>query len=481
MSMPLWRHAAGPILPTTCAAALAITLAGCAHQPRWPEPEKQAMAALGLPADQSQLLTLTIVRDADVAADVATSHEQTSSKSAADHLPLAQAIEDTLRHSPAIRQALWDVKIAQAQAHQARLLPNPVVSVMLRWPEGGGQPSVEAGIAGELLSLLKMPAQIGEADAQLRAASAAAVTVVLDEIATTQTLYAQLQAGQAVHDVLTRQHELAQEMTKLAQSQLDAGQASRLTVTTLQASALQLHIDLQQQRVDIRQLELALARQLGRPAAQATWSLDDWSSPAAPAQADEASWVRAALAHRPEIQQAIATLEARGAQLSSAGMTWLSGEVGVEAEREDGNWSIGPSAAMALPIFDWGQASKHEARAQQQQAAWALIDTRRKIIQEVRQAHASWRARLDMLRSVDEQLMPLLDSQQMLTQQAFRAGQEDVTAVLLSGQNQQTASLGRIQWQLQTQLALIALQRAAGGAGVNPSSTVTTTSPSSND
>ena len=59
--------------------------------------------------------------------------------SAPNRLTLATAVERALRQSPELQIALANVRAAQADAHQSRLLPNPVLDIAFRFPEGGGR------------------------------------------------------------------------------------------------------------------------------------------------------------------------------------------------------------------------------------------------------------------------------------------------------------------------------------------------------
>ena len=94
---------------------------------------------------------------------------------------LDDAVERAMRHDPGLQAALARVRAALAEADQARLLPNPVLSVALRFPEAGaGKPVIEAGLAADLLSVLQQPGRIKAADHRLRAASAEALTTALD-------------------------------------------------------------------------------------------------------------------------------------------------------------------------------------------------------------------------------------------------------------------------------------------------------------
>ena len=81
-----------------------------------------------------------------------------------DALTLDEAVTLALRHDPEIQIRLARVRAALADAKQARLLPNPILSVIVRFPEGGGSPQIEAGLAAELLSLVQTPKRTSAAE-----------------------------------------------------------------------------------------------------------------------------------------------------------------------------------------------------------------------------------------------------------------------------------------------------------------------------
>ncbi len=433
--------------------ATVLLAGGCAMQPAWPGPEKTAQQAIGI--------------DHAIELRVEPGPVDVLDPSLSSSLSLSQAMEQTLRHSPAIQMALWRVRESLASAKQTRLLPNPMVSVMIRWPDSGG-PMVEAGIAAELLSLLKRPGQIKAADHQLRAASAQAVIVILDELAQVQSQYAQVQSLDALTPVLQSRLQLLEQMVSLAQSRLEAGEGTRVDVTTLTAQRVELRIELAQQELAQRDARLALARLIGRPSDQAHWSLDPWQLPEA-AVLDETSWLVAAMQHRPELQASLAQLQAMGAQVKLTRLGWIGdNEAGIEAERSDGQWAVGPAIALAIPIFDWGQAQRDITQAQRTQATHEYLATQRSIIQEVRQAHAAYASSRSVLHQLESELIPLLHRRQEEVASAYRAGQSDALAVILSQNDLQAASARLIELKQATTQSLIRLTRAIGGPGHIP-------------
>ena len=255
----------------------------------------------------------------------------------------------------------------------------------VRLPEGGGTPVIEAGLAAELVSLLLRPRQISAADNRLRAASAEALTTVLDQLAEVQERYVTVQSLDAQAAVLEQRKRLIQRLLKLARARVEAGESSKLDVITLDAERVSLEVEIAQAASERREQRLALARVVGRPSGRTDWELSPWT-PAATAAGDEMQWVRAALKHRPEIQAQRWNLAALGDEAALAGFAVLDGaDVGVDPERDD-DWSVGPAISTPLPLLDWGQQRRARAEAQRVAARPRLTQTRRQVVEQVRRA-----------------------------------------------------------------------------------------------
>ena len=381
---------------------------------------------------------------------------------------MAEAVRRSLRHDPSIQITLARVRAAAADSHQARLLPNPIVSVVLRWPESGGSPTVEAGLAAELLSLLRKPGEIDAADKRLQAASARVLISVLDVVAETQRRFVEVQSLDALLPVLEQRARLLDRLVKLARQRLDAGEGTRLDLTTLQAQRVDLDVVITERQIDNRTARLALARLIGEPSATADWTLDPWRLPDIP-MAGESAWVTAALKQRPEVQATIWQIEALGADVRLAQWALLEPlEVGVEAERDAGEWSIGSGATVPLPLFDWGQAKREMAEAAVLESLHELTQTRRTVVEEVRTAHLAHIRLLDAYRKANDQLIPLLEQRLKQAESAFRAGQSDVTPLILAEQDLQAGHARLIELERRTAESLIDLYRAVGGPARTP-------------
>ncbi|HIM67899.1 MAG TPA: TolC family protein, partial [Verrucomicrobia bacterium] len=388
-------------------------------------------------------------------------------------LDLPAAIERAVRQSPTLQAALAEVRVAQADARQSRLLPNPVLSVVFRYPKGGGSPVTETGLTADLAATLQMPRRNRAADNQLRAASAQAIAAALDVIADTEKTYHTANALRQEVALLGQDAGHVDRLLQIARHRFDAGEATRLDVATLEARQSETRIDLQERRLKLVREQLTLARLLGQPSRDTDLQLTTPLPVAAPTL-PEADWLAAALHNRPEIQADRWQLAALEDGRALARLALLeSTAAGLDTERE-GDWSFGPSLTVPLPLFDWGQARRAKARALAIGARHRLTQTVRRTVQEVRQAHAA-QAKLAVAAALArEQLTPLQQQRVDLARAVYESGQSGITPLLLAELDLQKARLRSVQLELRAAVAAIELRRASGGDVVNFNTKTTT-------
>src|SRR5215212_12247418 len=218
-----------------------------------------------------------------------------------DTLNLADAVRLTLKHHAGIHAAFARVRAAEADADQARLLPNPILTVVFRFPEGSGKPIIEAGLAADLIQILRRPGSISAADNRLRAASAEAIAAVLDAISELRQTYYAVQSLQASAPLLEARRDLLVRLQELSRSRLEAGEGSRLETTTLDAQRVEVEAELDDLLLDLTEQRLTLARILGQPSSDAEIRVSPWQPPAVKS-VRERRWIPAALEGRPELQ-----------------------------------------------------------------------------------------------------------------------------------------------------------------------------------
>lgn len=379
-----------------------------------------------------------------------------------DTLTLTEAVRRAVLTDPGLQAALARVRIALADADQARLLPNPVLSVVLRW--GAGKPQIEASLAQDLIQALQTRRRASAADHRLRQAAADAMTAALDVAAEVQERYASVQALDALVPLLQERLTLLRRLTNTAKARLEAGEGTRTDVTILDAQRVELEVEIAAVELQRREERIRLARHIGEPSSAAEWTLEPWSAPELLADS-ESRWIDVALASRPEVQSVAWQLAALGDDYALARLLpWEGAGVGVEAERDD-DWIVGPSVSAPIPVFDMGQARRARVTAEQVEARHDLTLAKRKVVEEVRVAYqtlAAGRANVDRIRN---ELIPLQQQRRQATEDVYLV-ERDITPLLLAEQDLRTAQARAVDAERQAAIALIRLQRAVGGPGV---------------
>jgi outer membrane protein TolC len=394
-------------------------------------------------------------------------------------LTLDQALRMCLLHDPRIQSALAKVRIAEADAGQARLLPNPILSVDFRFPtEAGAGQVVEATLAADILSLLQKPGQIAAADNRLRAAAADALTVVLDVMEELQESYLSAQSLAPEIENAQARTALFQRMADIARKRMDAGEGSRLELLTLQSQLGQAQLDARDLAQQLRVERLHLARLIGDGRGELSWQLAP-ASPLSETLAPEDAFITAALRNRPELQSKRWELCALGDDLAAASLApFTGGELGAHAEH-DPSWRVGPALTVPLPIFDFGQAARARITAQRLAARADLQEIQAEIVQNVRTTYGAYLYARDSLANMEQNLLPLQQQQRDQAQHAFEAGDADLSLLLLAEGDLRQLAVKAIELREKLAVARAQLLRAAGGPGIAAPLVTPSTQPTS--
>lgn len=384
-------------------------------------------------------------------------------------LRIEDAIRRAVETSPELQAALARVRVARAEADLAGLLPNPILSLVFRFPEGGGSPDVDAGLTADMVAILQRPRRSSAAAHRLEAEAAAALSSALDVIAEVRDLYANVQVLEELVPLLEGRLSVLDRLREVAQARLELGEGTRHDVTTLDSERLETAVEASRRRRELRLARLSLTRRIGEPSGTASWPLDPWQGPPAVPMA-ESPWIETALRARPEVLAIEWELRARGDEVALAPWGALEGSsVGLDAER-DGDWSAGPAVSTPLPIFDTGGARKRRASALEAEARHRLVEAQRAVVEEVRTSLAALSASQENLERVVRELVPLQERRRAEIEEAYRLGHVDVTALLFAEQALQQTQTLRVGLEREVSTALLRLERSVGGRLVFDSS-----------
>ncbi|MBX3464167.1 MAG: TolC family protein [Planctomycetes bacterium] len=438
--------------PAPWPVALALwALAGCRAAP--PDPRAEALIgdALGMAAAVTFQVEARPVDEVPLADDV---------------LTLAAATQRAVQTDPGLQAALAQVRVALADAEQARLLPNPILSLEIGW--FAGSPWINAGAEQDLVTALLSGRRASAADHRLRAATATAVRAALDLVQELQAGYVDVQASDALVPLLQQRLELAEQVLQLTRERAAAGDVAEIDVTTLEAARLDVQLELDLAEREQRQRRLRLARLLGEPNGSGLWRLEPLH-PVPDVDEEEGRQVQLALDRRPEVLELRWELAALGDEAAIAGWTVLAGDgVGVSMQKQQGETAYGPTIGLPLPLFDTGAVRVRRAEMVRAGARHELLALQRRIVEEVRAARANLRATRAYEARLVRELLPRLRERRSSAEIAYSSGQTDVTPLLLAEDDLRNAEVKAVLYRQQAATALLELRRAVAGSERDP-------------
>lgn len=382
-----------------------------------------------------------------------------------DELSADAAVQIALLNNRGLQATYEELSVAQAELVQAGLLRNPVFDASALFPLAGGAPTLDLGVELDFLGILMLPARKKLAASALEAAKTRVGAAVLDLAWEVRVSYLTLQAAQQVVAMRRTIAEAAQISAELTTRQEEAGTMSALDQASEQSLYEQVRLDLARSEGEMLDARERLTRLLGLWGPSTAWRIPD-RLPDVPASDPPLEHVESlAIRQRLDIEAARHEVQTAAHRLSIArsGRFLGGADVGAVAEREHGEWGVGPSAQLELPIFDQGQGSvaalEAEMRASEHRLAALAVDAR----SEVRSA----RNRVVLARRIAEHyrkvLIPLRERVVALSQQQYDAMLLGVYQLLTAKQAEVDTYREYIEAVRDYWIAWTELERAAGG------------------
>lgn len=339
-----------------------LLLFGCAAPP----PPAFDGVSQALSGRLDQTVAWRGVSESDQAADDAV-HRLLSKPLTAD-----AAVQISLLDNRDLQATYEDLGIARADLVQAGLLKNPIFAFDLRIPDVSPKKTyLDFSIEDDFVDLLLRPLRKQMAQDAFAVAQAHVVGQVLQLAADTRTAFYAYQAAQQQVDIAQRA-DAAQAAALDVENRLHAaGNTSELNLLTQESMANQSHVD----RLDAQAAQ-ATAREnldqlMGLGGDDLQWSVTDRLAEPPANEIDGHGLETLAVRRNAEVESARAAVTAAAGTLGITQKTsWFaSTDVGPNAEREtDGQWRIGPSLMVPVPLFDQGQAAVAKAVAQYRQS-----------------------------------------------------------------------------------------------------------------
>jgi len=383
-------------------------------------------------------------------------------------LTAESATQIALLNNRRLRSTLEDVGISQAEFVEASTPRNPVLHGRPRWSSPGGLPNPEIGLETEVLDILLIPLRKRVAAQELVQTERRVSHEILQLAAETKGAYFTFLASEQQLRKLRDIGGVNATVSDFAKRVHDAGNINDLELMELQVGDRQVQADLKRAQAEVDTRRAKLNRVLGLSGAQARWTLALNELPSLPPSDPSFSRAEAAaLTQRQDLAAARANVSAVEAALALKRKTRLIPglNLGVDTEREtDGTQLTGPEARIDLPLFNWGRASiaKLEGELRKARAVSEAIEA--EVRNDVAASHAALLLAREAAEFQQTTLLPLRQSILKETLLHYNAMQKSNFALLRAKDEEQRAEKDAIESLRDYWIALVELEKAAGGS-----------------
>jgi len=133
-------------------------------------------------------------------------------------------------------------------------------------------------------------------------------------------------------------------------------------------------------------------------------------------------------------------------------------------EGKDTAYTIGLKLSMPIPLFDQNRAGVHEAQARKSSSEIRLTAAATKAERDVETAFLSYRNSEKVLALYKSKIIPQLEENLKLTQEAYRVGEVGILAVIQEQKKFFEVSEAYLAVMLDRQIALVKLESSVGGS-----------------
>jgi outer membrane protein, heavy metal efflux system len=276
----------------------------------------------------------------------------------------ASAVQVAFLRNQKVIEATSHLGLSQADVVAASRIANPFLYGS--YISGGGERQVTGEIGLSVSDLLLLSARKHLAAGEYQRAQELVAATLLDLVRDTQAAWYRYASAELVNAMRAAIARAAQTSALLAQRFYDAGNISQLDLTLERAAAAEAQVQARRAALDARRAKYELQQQMGLTG-DLQWQVERGLPVPVAIEVPPDSLVSLAREHRADLRAA-----REEAQLLSDALAvvkrwrWVGTvQVGVQREREpDTHVLTGPTLALALPIFDQGQAGIARASAQ---------------------------------------------------------------------------------------------------------------------
>jgi cobalt-zinc-cadmium efflux system outer membrane protein len=394
-------------------------------------------------------------------------------------LSLPRAIEHALQHNGDLTALRAEKGVHDAGRVRAGLLPNPTLELEAgtgALTGSSGEHSLALGLSQEFSLTDKKNKRLTSAERELasyRWLLADRERLLRDEVTT--AFYAAVLARERLA-LTDRSIALNRQLFEVTKERLAAGDIPELEMNLVKVELARSEVARIEVAKTLLQDQARLRTLLGLPAASQP-AIEGKLEPGTPLALSLADLQRLALTNRPDIK-ALEAEKARGEAdviLAEAEQTpnltaglvvrrdTTAMEIGGVAGT-DTAYTIGVRLSMPLPVFDRNQAGIQEARARQSSSETRLAAVTAAAEREIEAAFAALQHAAAVLSLYRADIIPQLEENLHLTQEAYRLGEVGILAVIQEQKKFFEVNDGYLTALHDRQIALVKLESATASA-----------------
>jgi outer membrane protein, heavy metal efflux system len=411
--------------------------------------------------------TLGTELDAEAAADVR--------RLLAGPLTADAAIQVALLNNRELQAVYAELGVAQADLVQAGLLANPVFDGTVFFPLAGGPATLDLSVAVGFLDIFYRPLRRRVAAARFEEAKLQVTGAVLDFAAAVRAAYYRYQADEQRLELLETIVQALAVAFDVTERLYAAGNITDLDRARERALLEEERVQLRAAEVTARQSRARLNTLMGLWGEETTWRVER-RLPDVPADTLPLEGVeRHALVQSLDLASARQRLVAGGEQLGVSRATLLIPEssLGAAAEREAGEWKVGPTIELPLPLLNRGQGRIGRAVAEFRRAEQEYYALGVQVRSTARLVKERLQGAEDRARYTRDIVLPLRERIVRETQLHYNAMQVGVFDLLRAREQQIQAALTYVETLLDYWLARTDLEQLLSGRIPSPEGTPT--------
>ncbi len=378
-------------------------------------------------------------------------------------LSSAEAVEIALLNNNKLEAAFYEIGVSRADLVQSGLLANPSLGAVLRFPKDGGDPTLEARLALNLMDIWHRPARKRAQELRLESTILQVAHDAALLAASTKSAYIAAVAAKQSREIEQMNLDSTEELLEITKARQSAGATTVAATNTAKAEYLEQATILRAAELVEIETKVHLAGFLGLDISPDDLELTDLLAPPANLQFDLADLNTIAGSSRLDLWAAKENVRAHEAFISlEKRLLFRNVQGSIEMEAKGGEYEVGPGIDLELPLFDQNRAQISKAEIRHLQAVTSLKEIQLIARQEVRIAYGRLLTTLGTEYSYRTSIIPLRESSLELARESFLAGKSGFLGVLEAQKQLLKARRKGNTWAEASLLMVISLEEACG-------------------